>query len=532
MPASIFVRRRLRVWLGTVVAVAALAGCTIGPSTRPILATSGSVGAPDVPRPTASTGAVMPTGPGGPGRTTDPIQWADCSDIPETDPKSGRNFVLNCGEVQVPKSYRSGGSGVLDVAVVKATFGATPKTAPALVMELDEPGRFGTHRVAEVAGMLPAEILAKFSVVVMDLRGTGDSVPIDCVSGHNSGDLLAVGADPTTTVAAKLLADLSRNLTFDCGDLVGPDLSDYSTVQAADDLDSVRSSLQLSRINFLGRGSGATLGAVYADRYPGRLGAVVLDGPGDPSLPPDKRALAMAAAGERALSSFGAACPTFAGGCPLGADPVGAVRTLVGRLGDTGAVSADGSLVSGGTVLLALTSRLGDPQSWPELAEVLAAADEEDYDALLTLLSRRFGPQDVEQHQSGELIYQCNDSAQRLGGASLDTAVKAARGTSALLGPFLLGLVGLCSTWPAPETALGRVTATGAPSILVLGSVDDPVAPYGGVRSLTAAMSSATLLSWQSGTHGGYPASRCVSSAVDSYLLGGKPPAVGTLCPP
>jgi pimeloyl-ACP methyl ester carboxylesterase len=282
----------------------------------------------------------------------------------------------------------------------------------------------------------------------------------------------------------------------------------------------------------MGRGGGATLAAVYADRYPGRVAAAVLDGPADPSLTPDKQAAAAATAYQKALVSFASACQTFTGGCRLGTDPVGAVSALVASLGNTGILSSDGQRISGGSVLLALTDELGDPSSWPALAAALAAARDGDTDAIAATLADALGPDDVGEQQAGRLVYACNDSAQRLGGAALQAAAKAARANSPLFGPYLIGRVGVCGAWPAPEEALTPVTAAGAPPILVLGAVDDPVAPYSAVRSLTAALDSATLLSWQSGTHGSYPTSSCVTAAVDAYLLKGTMPASGTLCPP
>ena len=114
----------------------------------------------------------------------------------------------------------------------------------------------------------------------------------------------------------------------------------------------------------------------------------------------------------------------------------------------------------------------------------------------------------------------------------MSAAVETIRPQAPLLGPYTVGLVGLCSSWPAPEAALGAVKATGAAPILVVGAVDDPVAPYEAVRSLAGQLGSATLISWQSGQHGSYPDSPCVTAAVDAYLLSGELPAVGTLCPP
>ncbi len=74
----------------------------------------------------------------------------------------------------------------------------------------------------------------------------------------------------------------------------------------------------------------------------------------------------------------------------------------------------------------------------------------------------------------------------------LSAAVEKVRPQAPLLGPYTLGLVGVCSSWPAPENALGAVKATGAAPILVLGAVDDPVAPYASVQSLAGQLGSAT----------------------------------------
>jgi hypothetical protein len=112
------------------------------------------------------------------------------------------------------------------------------------------------------------------------------------------------------------------------------------------------------------------------------------------------------------------------------------------------------------------------------------------------------------------------------------TAVEAIRPQAPVLGPYTVGLVGLCSSWPAPDAALGAVKAAGAAPILVLGAAADPTAPYAAVRSLAGQLGSATLISWQSGHHGSYPDSPCISAAVDAYLLSAQLPAVGTLCPP
>jgi len=89
----------------------------------------------------------------------------------------------------------------------------------------------------------------------------------------------------------------------------------------------------------------------------------------------------------------------------------------------------------------------------------------------------------------------------------------------------------LCRQWPTPESPLGALRAEGAAPMLVVGGVDDPVAPYVGAQAVADQLGSASLISYQGPRHGGYGASECVTSAVDAYLLDGTVPEADTLCP-
>ena len=113
-------------------------------------------------------------------------------------------------------------------------------------------------------------------------------------------------------------------------------MSLLNTTAATDDLDTIRAALGTPTLDVLGVGYGATLAAVYADRYPGRVGRMVLDAPTNPLDTMDTTAAAVARASEKALDAFAAACPTFAGGCPLGANPRDAISRLVTDLDATG----------------------------------------------------------------------------------------------------------------------------------------------------------------------------------------------------
>ena len=520
-------RRVLRPVIAIALIGAAAGACTVGPSQRPPLATSG---APVPGGATASSS--VPSGPGGPGRTADPIRWEPCDDIDPVDPATGLAFSLDCGTVvlqrQTDDPFRQ---QVLHVARARAP--QVSVDAPNLVVLQDEPGENGRERVASIAAGLSPDLWSSVAVVVVDLAGTGDSVPVDCLSATDAATIATLGTDPREPDAADALAALSRSVTFACGDLAGAALTTFNSTNAADDLDTLRAALGSPTLDVLGRGFGATLAAVYADRYPGRVGHAVLDAPADPLEAADVHATAVAAATERALDRFAAQCPTFAGGCPLGSDPRAEIQRIVTTLDDGRLTGPGEGRTNGGTVLLTLLLQLGFPDAWPELAGAMAAAGAGDTTGVRDLLDEALGvgPNGVG-WLGGSLLYRCNDSAVRLTGDQLSTAAAAAAEQAPLFGPYLIGLVGVCQSWPAPDEALGAVTATGAPPLLVIGAADDPLAPYDSVQALSTQLGSATLVTWQSGRHGGYPASPCVAQLVNTYFAGGGVPAVGTLCPP
>jgi pimeloyl-ACP methyl ester carboxylesterase len=505
-----------------------LAGCTVGPSSRPPLATYGE----QPTAPTSATVSARPTGPGGAGRESDPLSWGSCPSGLATESQDGTTFTLECAELSVPQSYSDNAGRSLNLAVVRARSGSTPADAPNLVLVTGSPGANGTAQIAELAGSLPEQLRAGHAIVTVDLRGTLPTNPrMDCFRSTTVQQLLAPPTDPTDPGQAADVGTLSTAMTYDCGDEVGTAISDFSTMNSADDLDTLRAALGQDRLQFVGQGFGATLGAVYADRYPGRVQRLVLDAPTDPQATLSDLALARATALESALDDFADECK--ADSCALGADPKKAVTDLIAGLGESGRPAAR-MLVTDGSVLLLLSHELGDPSGWPELAKALAAADGGDGDLrpMLNLLEHDLGLDDDRHLLESHIAYTCNDAQQRLSGAALASSAAAAKQKSPVFGAFMIAQAGLCSDWPTAVRPLARVTGAGAPPILVAGSTADPISPYSGVQSVVAQLSSAQLISWQSGAHGSFPASRCISGAVVTYLDNGTPPAVGRLCPP
>lgn len=494
-----------------------VSGCTLGPSPDPGIVVSGAVPVPQEPTVQVSD---LPLGPGGPGQDPVDLVWAPCS----ARFAEAEDVTTECATMQVPLNRADPGAEVY-VGLLRLTADTVPDDAPPVVMVLDEPGRIPTSAADLLVEQVSPELLASRPVVVMDRRGSGESDVLDCLYTDMEEVLRGLPAAPTEESVSSF-DTLARQFAFDCGDAADPHLSRFNTVFAADDLDSLRASLGLATLDLIGRGDGATLGAVYAERYPGRTGALVLDGPQDPRASVLDRARTSAAAFETLFDQFAAAC--LAGtDCALGTDPRAAVTELVADL-DRKPVGSP-FRVSGGTVLDVLRSDLPDPATWAAVQQALATAIDGDVEQLGELSEVATGDRLV---LAAGLATTCNDTAVRLTGAELVTTAGDAGSTAPLFGPYLVGRIGLCGGWPAPDAVPGPVTANGAGPIVVVSGTDDPLAPAAEVAALTGQMSSAVNVFRRSSQHGNYPASTCVRQAVDAFVLDGVIPVDGLLCPP
>ena len=97
-------------------------------------------------------------------------------------------------------------------------------------------------------------------------------------------------------------------------------LANVGTASTARDMDVVRAALGENQINYLGFSYGTEIGAAYAEAYPDRVRAMVLDGAIDPSLDPIDENLRQMAGFQTAFEDYAADCAQSAG-CPLGTDP-------------------------------------------------------------------------------------------------------------------------------------------------------------------------------------------------------------------
>jgi pimeloyl-ACP methyl ester carboxylesterase len=435
----------------------------------------------------------------------------------------GRDLRFGCQSVPVG----GGGSSRTEVGVLQVTLGpAVPAPVPIVVVG-EAGGPSGGERAVRLAATEPEAQLAGTALYGVDLRGTGTSEPVDCITPSTREDL--VDADPLAAdpVALAPLRYAAATAARTCTQVLENALTDYRTGIDAEDLEQVRATLGVARMHVVGVGEGAGVTAAWMRRYPTSVGRTVLDGLADPTTSFSQRARERAAAAREALTAFAADC-TARPGCPLGPDPAGAVTGILSNLRAAPLPAPEGRRITDGSATRALVSGLGEPARWPELARAVATAGQGDPAGVLGFLA----PQETDGGGfDAGILLTCNDTVERPTPDQVAGDAQRARAADPLFGAFFAHDALLCSSWPVPTDTPppGPVVS---PPALVVGTRGDPVTPLAGSERAATGLGSASLVTWLGAGHGAYPATPCVRDAVDGYLHDGVLPQQGTVCPP
>lgn len=302
------------------------------------------------------------------------------------------------------------------------------------------------------------------------------------------------------------------------------------TWRTAADLDSLRTALGVDRLNAIGHGEGSRVVSMFADRFPDRVGRVVLDGVPDPTADAQLAYEGIAKGGEAAWDAFTADCVQRR--CELGADPE---RTFLELLGQLRTAPIAGPLldITAGAAMHAVLIGLADRKTWPALATALAAAKSGNGTGLMALLTPYAVGSEVQAAAiDGTLVTTCNDMGTRLSPDQVKAAATEWQEKFPLFGPVAAQRVAFCAPWTIPDHPLPTPTGRGAPPILVLGTASDAITPLEGTERAAQQLDTGVLVSWQGGGHGALGTSPCATDAALKFLTDAAVPRNGTVCPP
>ncbi|XRQ03325.1 alpha/beta hydrolase [Actinomadura welshii] len=470
-----------------------------------------------------------------------PPDWKRCTGLPEPLPGMERPpGGFRCATLKVPLDYAEPSGRTIGIALIKAPASEPQRRIGSLLFNFGGPGGDGVATLAQVAGHY-AELGTRYDLVGFDPRGVGRSAPVTCVGGRRMDELAARDDSPDTPAEERAYIAGRAGFAEQCAARSGELLPHVGTLNAARDMEMIRIALGDERLHYFGVSYGTWLGGAYARQFPDRVGRAVLDGAVDTRIGSADLALQQAAAFQRALRTFGAACARLGRAhCPLGADGA-AVAESVGRILE--GLDRDPLPGSGGRELTQALGTAGvaaglySRDAWPYLAQGLADAVKRRDGSLLLMLA------DVHNGRGEDGTYSnltaantaitCADGTDRHTPEDVRRLLPRFRAASPVFGASMAWGLLQCTGWPvAGDDAARDVSAPSAAPILVIGNTGDPATPYAWAPALTRALGGrATLLTLHGEGHGAYDTGNpCVRRTVHAYLLEGEVPAGGATC--
>ncbi|MEJ3744111.1 alpha/beta fold hydrolase [Actinomycetes bacterium KLBMP 9797] len=473
--------------------------------------------------------------PGGvPGVTVPALHWTDCGD-----------GVYQCAPAQVPLDYRQP-AGKQVTLQLRRWPAANPATRiGTLFLHAGGPGSSGWSWVSSFASSSPQEIRDRFDIVGYDPRGVQRSQAVSCL------DLTAyraqwaqVSTRPTPTAFDRAVK-LAQEFNAACQANSGAVLPYLGADHQARDLDLLRAAVGDPKITLHAESYASYLGTVYANLFPSRTRAVILDAGYDPykyANDPYAYDYGQYLATEAAMYRFFDWCAAkpsdcaFADAGSTAADLAAKVRAIMDDLDANPIRDANGAVsVNGATMLSDLTFRLNSgTRRWVVLGADLRAAQSRTGPLMYAI------PQGDATFNAANVSVECADRVYPKSMATLRAKLAKAAADAPLTAPGMAygppaydqTHAPACVQWPAQRLSryTGPYEAKGSAPILVFGNTGDPDTPYADSVALSQILANGHLVTWVGEGHTARRKSACTEAYMYEFLLRLTVPPAGTTC--
>lgn len=428
---------------------------------------------------------------------------------------AGLDEQVRCATIEVPENRATRGGRTIPLRVVILPSRA-PATAPrqALFYLVGGPGLPATA-LADLVARAHATTRSTHDIVLVDQRGTGGSSALHCTLYGSAGDVASYLGDQFPVDSVRACAQrLGR----------GTDLSEYTTANAAADLEDVRVRLGVARIDLDASAYGTRVALAYLRSHGDRVRSLVLQG-----VVPEEVVVPLTAArdAQRALDRVFGDCAAD----PFCRTSFPALRrelnTLLARL-DRGPLSV----------------RVQHPRSTDSVTVALTRgvfADRLRIMLYSTRLSRRI-PIVIHRAHEGDwtpfvalayelsrVIFDQLDAGAHLSAACAEDMTEPLDARHTFLGDYRARMYRqACAAWPVPGASHSRgPMPMRTPILLVTGELD-PVTPPPFAEAVAGRVQNATLLIVPGMAHAGVE--RCVEEVVAQFIVRGSMAGVDSSC--
>ncbi|MFB7913544.1 alpha/beta hydrolase [Streptomyces sp. NPDC056061] len=484
---------------------------------------------------TTLTGAATP--PAHAGDSLPALDWKPCA-------RADGPAAQECAELPVPLDYRAPDGPSISLAVTRVRSDRPSARRGTLLVIPGGPGSSGVQRVTQKGEELLRETGGRYDIVGLDPRGVGGSPKASCELAPEDRDLVNLRSWPAADGSITGNVERSRRTAEACARNGGAMLRGLTTANEVRDIDRFRQALGEEKLSAWGTSYGTYVGAVYAQKYPGRTDRWVLDSNDDPDPSRGARGwLANMAVGtEDRFPDFArwAADPAReAEGLRL-AERAEDVRpwvlALAARLDrEPKESTTPGVPLTGNRLRQALQNALYDDDFFAPLATLLrAAADASAKPVLPAALAQPLPDPDA----AVTIAVICNDVRWPAADPAYRRAVARAVAEDRAEHPLSAGMprnITPCSFWKdAPADRPARITDEGPSNILMIQNLRDPATPYSAAMKMRRAFGDrARMVAVDHGGHGVYlgNGNACGDRAVTTFLTTGVRPERDTLCP-
>jgi len=455
---------------------------------------------------------------------TQSVAWESCAEYGLDGPILDRNGA-DCGYVTVPLDYDAPDGATAQIAVSR--LAARDDRIGALLVNPGGPGGSGLSTALAAAG---TDLADRFDIVGFDPRGIGSSTPaVRCLTAGEIDAERALDDGDRSPAGIEEAEKRNREYAQSCAERTGTEvLAHVGTADVVRDMDVIRAVLGDDGFNYLGYSYGTRLGTVYAETFPDRVRAMVLDGAIDPEQDPVDEIVLQAEGFQKAFDDFAASCATRRE-CALGTDPDRAVarfRQLVDPLIGDPADTADPRGLSHRDAITGVQQALYSQALWGSLRSGLAELADGRGDTLLLLADLYEGRQDDGTYSNVTDAFnavRCIDDqpiTDRAVAAELDVRYRQAA-------PFLDDGRGtgeapldVCAFWPVPSAGDPHTPhVPGLAPVLVVSTTGDPATPYRAGVDLARQLGGA-LVTFEGTQHTVVlDGERCVDDVVTSYFI-------------
>jgi pimeloyl-ACP methyl ester carboxylesterase len=475
------------------------------------------------------------------------IRWSPCE-------RDG----FQCAAVPVPLDHDQPGGASILLSLIRLPASDPDQRIGSLLVNPGGPGGSGVDLVQFGAEFFPPEIRARFDLVGFDPRGVARSTPLRCFGTPRQWGPASWAELPLTPQQVDVVAAADGYLADACEQRGGEIIDHMTTADVARDMDLLRAALGDEQLTFLGFSYGSMLGTTYANLFPERVRAIVVDGVLDPiawttgaagqSHLPFSTRLRSDEGAQETLGEFFRLCDAAGENCAFSGNSAARFAALRDRLlARPILVELDGQTFpfTYTDLIFSTLGALYSTFAWPFHAEFLAVLEAAaspaalgaalaDVRTSLGYVNKRGFPR-YPNFVEGFPGVACSDSDNPDSHADWFAAAESAEAQYGYFGRAWTWVSSICAVWPGrtDDRYTGPWNARTANPVLVVGNYFDPATRYQGAQTVAGLLPNSRLLSYAGWGHTVYwGVSTCVDAAVNAYLVSGVLPAAGTVCQP